>query len=226
MRRWTLSEIVEAVKSEDDLFQEEFITSDELIRYINKSIREAEAEIHTIYEDYFKKKAAFALVSGTSQYSLPTDIYANKIRRIMYDNGSLKYDIRKIKDISCIPFIQQSNLLAYDIDITSTGHKIQFYPTPTETSASNIIIHYLKGSNELEDDDDECDIPEFINFVINRTVLACLMKEHHASVPEWAALVEQERARMINTLTARIPDEDNKIPMDLDFYYDSNDDEL
>jgi hypothetical protein len=71
-----------------DLINEPFISSDELLGYMNEAIEEAETAVHTlgIEDTYFLATDFINLVSGQSAYNLPTDIYANKIRKMFYSN--------------------------------------------------------------------------------------------------------------------------------------------
>lgn len=100
----TLAQIKTRVEQALDLEEEFFITDDELINLINESIDEAEREIHTLYEDYFLDCQPLSLVTGQSLYRLPSNIYANKIRKMTYDAADRKYVITRLKkkeDILC-----------------------------------------------------------------------------------------------------------------------------
>ncbi len=95
---WTLAEITAKIKRDLDLEAETFVRPVELTDYINEAIDEAEAEIHTLYEDYFLTTAPITLVPNQEEYDLPTDIYAHKIRRMIFNNTSSIYKIRRIQD--------------------------------------------------------------------------------------------------------------------------------
>src|SRR3972149_6519778 len=109
---FTLAQIRTKVQNDLDLLDEDFITVAELDAYINEGIDVAEAEIHTIYEmknqHYFLSVANISLVTGTSYYASPADIYANKIRRLIYDDGSRKYKLRVIKNLDEIPLVEST----------------------------------------------------------------------------------------------------------------------
>lgn len=223
MRQWTYEEIRDRVEKDLDLQEETFISPEEMLGYANEAIDEAEAEIHGIYEDYFLTKDNIALVSGTQRYDMPSDIYANKIRGVLYSNGSTKYEIKRLKRIKDTNWITSSDsYLRYVIVNDPTdGYQLEMYPTPQETSSTNVTIWYLRNAARLTADDDVLDIPEFANFVIGYMKAKCLAKENMGQVPAGiAAEVEKQRKLMVETLTNMVDDENNELDMDLSFYHD------
>lgn len=217
----SLSAIRDKIKVECDLEEEVFISDSTINNFINDSIRDIEAQIHSIYEDYFLSNANIALVNGTSAYDLPTDIYADKIRAILYSNGSTKYTICRLRDLKVIPLIDPNMNYVYQIvNTAASGRKLTLYPASNETSATNVTIWYIRNAKELTSDAHICDIPEFINYVYARTKLYIFEFEGSPMVVESAQEVERLKNEMIATLSNRIPDDDNKILIDESFYND------
>lgn len=224
MKFWTWLQIKQKVERDLDLEEETFISESELLAYANEAIDEAEAEVHAIYEDYFLKKATIAVASGTEEYALPSDIYANKIRRIVYKNGATIYPVRRIKDGKKFETYTElkefgvGNLYSYIlVNNTAGSPRILLTPTPQE-SGNFIEIWYLRNANELTVDADVCDIPEFINFVFQYMKVRCYEKEGHPNLPKAISDLEQQRQLMTTTLTAMVPDADNEIEPDLSWY--------
>ena len=77
----TYAQLLAKIEKDLDLESEDFIQDDELMEYFNDAIRECESHIHKLgLEDvYFKTFDNPSLVSGTSDYAMPTNIFANKI---------------------------------------------------------------------------------------------------------------------------------------------------
>jgi len=222
---WT--DIRDKVQQDLDLKDEGFIEETELLGYVNEAIDDVEAEIHTIFADYFLSKATISLVTGTDEYALPSDIYATKIRRLLYNNGSVKYEIRRIKDISETMYYQENDDYGYLLtNVAGTGYRIKLYPPSRETT--NTEIWYLRNANRLTISDTDtsnvCDIPEFVNYVIQHTKMRCYEKEMHPNAPKAVADADRLKNLMRSTLTDMVPDEDNEIIKDLDFYYDFDND--
>lgn len=218
----TYTELKSYVQKELDIEDETFITANEILSYFNEAVDMVEATIHTIYEDYFLTNSNIALVNGTSTYSLPSDIYAQKIRGFLYDNGSdKKYEVKRLKKLNEIPFIDSNDYYRYIITNDSTnGLKIKFYPTPSETSSTNLTLWYLRNAKKFSTGTDVCDIPEFTSVIVQYVRWKCHNKEGHPDTGQDYGLLEKMRQDMVETLTGRIPDEDNEIIKDMSFYAD------
>jgi len=95
----TWSFISTFVKRKLDLQEESFITPAELLDYGEEALRFCESVIHklNIEDQYFTTVQPLALVEGRSEYSLPSNIYANKIQRVVYNDGSRIFDIPRLR---------------------------------------------------------------------------------------------------------------------------------
>jgi len=286
---FTFGEVREKVKNDLDLIDEDFITQSTMNGFIEEAIDEAESHIHTIYEDYFLTKSTITLETGRVLYPLPSNIYGTKIRKLLYSNGSLKYEIKPVVYLASTIDIQTDEDYAYvlvnpnlaftadtdasnvitnlistsDIEvgvavsgpnipdgtvvtdiISSTsveisqnatsvdtgvlfkfgGFHLQFFPTSRERGV--ITIWYLRQANKpvtteiTEIDNTVVDIPDFSSFVIQYVKMRCYEFEGHPNTVKAIQDVKELRENMVATLTAKVVDENNKIPMDLDFYWD------
>lgn len=213
---WTLSEIRTKIEQDLDLESEVFVQPAELVNYINESIDEAESEIHTIYEDYFLTDYFVPLVTDEKLFDLPPNIYAHKIRKIIFsDDQSKTYEVARIpesekfNDIALTERFRSTEFYRYLITNSTPGEpKIYFVPAIREadTAPNMMRVWYLRNANRLENDSDICDIPEFVHFVIAQAKLRCLEKEGHPSMQYWDSQTERLRRRMIDTLTNMVPD--------------------
>lgn len=214
-----------------DLEDETFIQASELLGYFNEAIRDAEAEILTIYEDYFLTNTALAFVNGTSIYNLPTGIYASKIRAIIYNNLSIIYEIKRIRTAK--RFLERALIIYQDPtdeyryilknDSVATGVQIEISPPSKETSSSNVVIWFIREVAEIVNPTDIIDIPEFINFIYAFVKGKCKQKENAGVMPADAAQeIMEQRAMMTSTLSNRVPDDDNEVTKDISFYQESS----
>jgi len=229
---WTWAEIKAKVESDLDLQDEDFIRNDsnydELLGYANEAIDEAESEIHTIYEDYFLKKQTITLAVDQEEYDLPTDIYAHKIRRIVYDNAGRVYKLSRIRDWKKFEeYSIQKNYgtgetYSYFITNATPGEpKILLVPKSKEAGAF-VTVWYLRQANRLEEDDDVCDIPEFVHFVMQFMKVRVYEKEGHSNLQKAMSDLEQQRKQLNDTLSAMVPDGDNEIEADFSHYEEMN----
>tara|TARA_R110002012_G_scaffold303533_1_gene505343 strand:+ start:1609 stop:2310 length:702 start_codon:yes stop_codon:yes gene_type:complete len=225
---WTLAEIREKVQQDLDLEGEVFIQPTELTNYINQAIDEAEAEIHSIYEDYFLTDYFVPLVTDENLYSLPPDIYAHKIRKIIFsDDQSKTYEVARIpesakfQDIALTERFRSTEFYRYLLYNKEIGNpQMYFVPAIREgdTSPSRMRVWYLRNANRLVAETDVCDIPEFVHFVIGYTKLRCLEKEMHPGTTYWADQVERQRRLMVDTLANMIPDGETRVEPDMTTY--------
>lgn len=222
MRAWTYLEIKTKVQNDLDLQDEIFITAAEMLGYVNEAIDNAEAQIHALYEDYFLTSDNLALVSGTSTYSMPSDIYANKVRSIYYTNGQTIYPIKKWREpLHMIPYVNSGDEYAYlPINTSASGYQMKMIPTSRETSSTNITRWYIRNAKVLALDADVCDIPEFINYILQYTKMRCYEKEGHITTLKAIEDTEKEKQLMIQTLTNMVDDEDTALRKDTSFYDD------
>jgi len=228
----SLSDLKTRVKDLVDGDSADQVTDVELVRYINEAIREAEAQIHLLNEDYYKKDAFMTIISGTSEYDLPSDIYAQKIRRIMFDSTSSSvsskvYEITRIKEED-IPFVQSNDNLKYRLLFNSSDEKvIKLYPTPAFTDSTVIMATYIKDAKQLSSDSDVLDIPEFEQFVIDFARHRILQKEvGNPMIQTVKEDLERNRQLMIDTLQESIPDGNNEVDLNMDMYKDYYENDL
>lgn len=232
MRYWTWSEIRTKIEQECDLEDEDFVRRDELLAYANEAIDEAEAEIHSLYEDYFLKYTDLPVVAQDEFFSLTTllpDIYADKIRRLIFTQagGTTTYTVTRLKDWK--KFEQKAasdsqlttDLYQYFL-LNQTAGNPQIMLVPKAHESGTLRVWYLRNANRLTVDTDICDIPEFVNFIFSHMKVKVYGKEGHPGYQEALERLETERARMTAVLAARTPDAENEIEMDMSSYEDMN----
>ncbi|MFN7454329.1 MAG: hypothetical protein ACK5RO_06675 [Pseudobdellovibrionaceae bacterium] len=215
----TLADIKDRVKRELDMEDEDFVRPQEWIDWTNDGIDRAERLILGLYQDYFLTVTPITLVAGQAEYSLPAGIWAQKIRYIAFDDGSKKYDVRKIKQIKEVQEAYDTNerLRYIMINDGTTGIKLRFYPTPP-FDGSFINIWYIRNAKEVTLDADVIDIPEAEQFIVQYVKDQAINKERlQPDAPPSAALKEEEQL-LTESLAQRIVDEDDEIPLDLSFY--------
>jgi hypothetical protein len=224
MRFWTWAEIKTKVQNDLDLAEELFITADELLAYGNEAVDEAEAEIHTIYEDYFLTKSTLTMVSGEGEIALPSNIYAHKIRGLIYRNGNTWYPVKRIRDWKKFEEytsdVVNSSTADYKyllLNTTAGSPKVLLSPVARESGAYLTMWH-LRNANRFTTNSDVCDIPEFVSFVIQYIKVRCYEKELHPNTDKAVAILQQQRELMKETLSTMVPDADNTIEMDLSSY--------
>lgn len=224
----TYGQIKTKIQMDLDLETEDFIQANELLGYVNEAIGECQSEIHKLgMEDhYFTSRAFISLILDQEEYELPTDIYANKIRRVMYEKGNIIFPVRRLRkdEFELYAIYKQypppSNFYCYMIINPTAGGKpkLLLIPKSRETDAGVCRVWYIRNANKMVDDDSVCDIPEFVSFVIKYAKYKCLQKEGNPQQDSAKSDLEEQRQLMKETLENMVPDDDSKIQGDLSIY--------
>jgi len=243
LRLVTYQELEAKVRLDLDLQDEDnFVQNDEFAGYANEAIDLAEAEILKLHEDYLLTPVSMSIVSGTTDYVLPTNIYAQKIRSLIYTNGPKIYPVKRIRDPEL--FYKREEINYYSTSETEYGYmllnavepeqaKISLSPVPQE-SGPYLRLWYIRNAQRIPLTTDSgsptratqlatiLDIPEWSNFVSQYMKWRAMSKEMNPLTDKAEAAMIELKKNMIETLTNRVVDNDDTIPPSLDFYYDHN----
>lgn len=222
----TYTQIKEKLENDLDLIDEDFISETELLGYMNEALKDAESIIHTIGLDsyYFKTSDTLTLASGTSDYDMPSDIFANKLLGVYYFNGAKKYRVDRRRTLDDLLNDVTGADYTYDIFNTTSGIKMRLYPTPVESGAY-IQRYYIRDARLLTtstDASNTCEIPECINFLYQHVKCRVYEKEGNPNLPKAMADLNALHDLMVQTLTEMVPDGNNEIQGDFRFYQDMN----
>ena len=224
---WTYAELEAKVTLDLDLQEEEFISPAEMLSYANEAVDRAEQHVHTIYEDYLLDYANFTVVPGTDEYPLPPTIYAHKIRRILFRDGSRVYTVKRMRDWKKFEHFELNRS-------TGTSSEYEYFlrnsvpgiPTilfsDVPQSGGTCRVWFLRQANRFVLPADVLDIPEAHNFVLSYMKYKCIFKETHgemtAGLQAAFAETEKESQLLVDTLVAMVPDADNEIEADYSHY--------
>lgn len=221
----TLVSLRTRVQGDLDLEDETFITDADINTWINEAIKKAEIIIHNLYEDYFLSETTITISAGTKLYSYPTDIYGNKIRKIIFQDsaGNTSHEVKRARNLADasdrdIYDTGSSPILEWTPYNDSDGRKIRIFPEGSR--AGTLRVWYIRNAAQLAADTDSCDIDEFERYVIQAVKTDCYFKEGDPRAVSSKQFEEQYKQDMINTLSNMVPDNNTEIPMDLDFYRD------
>lgn len=243
MKIWTYQEIETKVRQDLDLQDEDFIQLDELAGYCNDAIDEAEAEIMTLSEDYFLKNTMLPMVNGASAIALPTDIYAQKIRGMLYINGAIVYPVSflygmtEFEDIALTNQFPANQDYRYKLLNPNAGEQAQIsLVPPSRETGSFLQLWYIRNAQRVPMVGEGAppatrasqlatlvDIPEFTQFIIAFMKVQCVSKEFDPRYNDLVAALQHQREMMTSTLKNRTPDNQrDKIPQDFTWYAEMN----
>lgn len=227
----SFASLEEQIKDELDMNDEEFVVPRELRRYINDAIDVIEAAIHKGKREdhYFQTSDTITLVAGTQDYSYPSDIYASKVVRLIFDDGSQLYEVKRLRTQERYLYTKQLNrypsaterlwyMPVNPLDADADGRRLRFYPTP-QVSGAYITRWYIRNMHRYGNDNTElCDLPEFYRFVVDYVKVKVAEKEPSPMLPVFQGNLEATQKLTIDTLVDQAEDEDNEIVLDTEFY--------
>ena len=231
---WTYAELKQKIQRDTDTEAEDFIQSDELLGYVNEAIDEAEKHVHTfgLDADYFLTQQRVGITLGQQFLDMPTDIYAHKLRGIIYTDQDLIYQIKRFRGGDLFETIANAEhytntgdyykyILQNDgNDNTTPAPKLRLIPTARKTQADVITFWYIREARRMTEDADIMDIPEAAQFIIKYVCFKIFAKEGHPNAEVAKMEMEQERQSLMSTLEAMVPDKDSTILPDLSYYND------
>lgn len=225
----TYSNIKSKLYADLDLTDEDFITEDEFLGYLNEGVDDIESIIHNLGLEakYFKTNDTFSLVSGTADYDPPTDIYGNKFIGLYYINGSNKYKITRRRNQDDILLDTTGADFEYDIFNTTLGIKLRIYPTPIATESNTIHRYYIRNIRKLTTSTaatNTCELPESINFLYAHAKLKVREKEANGFLTQEVASAKEnlkvQHDLMVQNLQEMTQENQNTIMPDITFYED------
>jgi len=142
---WTFGGMYDKVREDADLDEddpeEQFVSFSEMVGYFNEGLEAAESEVSNLDKDYFLTIDYLPSVAGQSEYDLPSNISADKIRGLVYSNGSVIYPIKRFRRLNKfeeIAFAKQYNSAEeyryYLVNRGPRDKKMVFVPPIRETS--------------------------------------------------------------------------------------------
>jgi hypothetical protein len=147
-----------------------------------------------------------------------------KFAGLIYSDGNNRtYPLRKLRSFREIPYIEQNSTDFYSFLIVNSeedGMKLKLFPAAQRTTATALTCWHIRSARTLENESDECDIPEFVDFIIAHMKVSCGTKEGHPLLEVFNGELEKEKELMVATLSSMVVDEDNVMTMDMSLYED------
>ena len=243
MRVWTYGEANAKVKADLDLTNETFLTPDETVGLWNDAIQRAAAHIYKLgcEDEYFTKQAPLYLVTGQKRYSLPSDIYAQKIRGIIYQKGDQIYTVyrcrRRTKFVKMAEIDQLAQDIFYQYDLENpsiaTGYQLVLTPNSRETDPAgqpSLTVHYIRevlyiplvtAGSQGATDLTKIDLPEFMTYIFADVKAAVAAKIPHPNLQDFENNRDRELKLMIDTLTEQVSDDATEVEPDMSHYWRS-----
>lgn len=225
----TKSEVVSKIEKDLDLEDEEFVQTQEMTDYINDAITIVEGHMDTmgLKDRYFYKTGYISLVTGTSDYALPSDLYEDKIKEVVYTNGATIYRMYLLDEDRSEEEVEHLNRFATTeyyrwriINNSSTDKKFQIIPTSRETASNVVKLGYFRKLARVSADSDPVEVPEIaLQWLYQYVKVMVYEKEAHENYPGAVAKLQAMEEIMLSTLRGQVADSGNtKIELDKTLY--------
>lgn len=209
------------LKNDLDLNEDTFIQDTEMQGYFNEAVAMIQHQVHTLAEDYLLAQAVIPVTAGDQDIQLPTNIYANKIRKIQWLlNESEKYEVLPIRNLNDIPWVNYQDPYQYILlnngvtNINTIGTVAKFYPALRATSSNALTVYYIRAVNTYVDETSVCDIPEWSNVITQYVRYKCFLKEGHPNAMNEKADLDLLVKNMNEALASRTMDENTQLSLD------------
>jgi hypothetical protein len=242
----TLQNLFDEIQDDTDIGNgQDYVSDKQLVSFINRGIQRFEPIIHNLNQDYYRSEYVLAVVNNQSQYSLPSEIFASKIRRIYYSKTSDELvPVKKIKTdeemiyymtlaagvntsgeyrYMIVNYSANASSDAFSSTVTATGQFIRFLPIPANDGA--LIIYYLRNAKKFEwlgnstDYTATLDVPDFAHFISTYAKLQVALKRKNWNmVNAFKAELDEIREELKLVLNPAQMEDDNRAQLD-DFHY-------
>lgn len=230
MTQKTYADLLAKIEKDLDIEDELFVQDSELMEYFNDAIRACESQIHKLgLEDlYFKTSDNPSLVIGTADYSMPSNIYQNKIVEVVFNDGSKVFEIKRLKGSNKHvrkAYIDNDSgsdpLYLYDIvyNTAAAGIKFKLIPASKITNSTYVTRWYIREATRMTLTTSVCDLPDAcLNFVYAYVSWRIWGKEGDPRVMGAQQERDKQEMLMVETLAEMTPDDDNEVEKDLSYY--------
>lgn len=199
----TQGEVVENVRSMLDEYSEANILESDIYRWINEACKDIARQTETL-----QSFTDTALVSGTQQYTAPTDtVRIHRVEVIDADDKSWNLEYRDFNNMDSVWWSTQLTVQGRPLIFTTWGFppslKIILYPTPDLTGATLRVYYYrLPASLALDGSDinDTLEVPSgWEELVVDFVEYRALRKNRDPRWQEAKALYDEKLNSMYNT---------------------------
>jgi hypothetical protein len=171
-----VNDLVADVQQLAEMQNTDFVTSTEIIGYLNDAYREAYSILAKSYEDWNLSSAVITTSSGTREYTLATDFM--RLRKIMYlrdynTTSEKEYPIKRVNwsETDSGPIFER-----VPRRFMLRGNKIRFFPCPS--SVLYYRYYYSAAPTALAAGGTNVDFFDGLDrFIVWDAVVRCLIKE-------------------------------------------------
>ena len=209
----TLLQLKTQSRERADMENSDFISSTELLSYINSSYAELYDLLVSRYEDYFTTEATQTVASGASSFTLPTDFYKLRGLDLALDSSGNNYtpvprfnwNNRNIRNANVSRLLSGQFNVSYRI----VGGNMEL--VPTDSASGDYRMYYVPIYTPLVDDTDTADTAvsnqSWHEYIIVDVAIKMLSKEESSTTH-----LEREKLALIERIESAARNRDANQP--------------
>lgn len=183
---WTLNDLEKKVRDDLELHSEVLITPNEMNRFINDAIDDAEETIVDSFSDFFLTFEDIPVSAGDDNLTIPTDIYEMRIRGIYFDENQFNQEnsvTAQWYKVKKLPIEEVSEVFNNDdyhyriINNRLAGLNIKIFPNIRDTTPAEFRIYYIRRAARLEAGTDVLETGLRPQYIISHVKSAIYFKE-------------------------------------------------
>lgn len=228
MKKWTYEDARTKVERDLDIEDEDFVSDDELREFFNDAIRLQHSMIIKlgVEDEYYLSRHKDNTVANVDEYDLPADIFATKIRRVLYVESNTEYfPITRYRGrFKFEQYLQDEQEDESDPhykylilnNAEEGGYILKTVPAIKVSVTDGLHIWYIREPCDLQEESDVIDVP-YISWVFRYVMNRVKEKENRLGPQDLQELQVLETA-MITSLTEQVQDDDDTVDMDTSTY--------
>lgn len=166
-----IADLITEVRELSDMEETEFVTDDEITRYLNQAYRDIYNILVQSYEMYKVTSDDTTTVAGTKDYSLPSDFL--KLVKVYYVNGTNEYPLRRMTLHEPDSY---GRIYSTAYRYTLLGDNFRLHPTPN--TADTIRLYYVPAATAFTKTSTNIDFGQHMDeYCVVFAAVKCLEKE-------------------------------------------------
>ena len=210
----------------DDRYGQSLVLREDVYKYLNEGHEFIAREIATkVKEDYFLRLTELDVVAGVSEYSLPKEMFINKVRAVLFGNES---GYQKLEEVSFDQYLGYASLRTKDSAnpigyfLSQTGDipeeseekslktqvKIILLPNANYKEGYHLKVYYIRNPTQLINDEDRPDIVSSEDTLIAYAKYQiCLNRDPTLGLSRHTTDFENKMTNLIGSYADRTPEE-------------------
>ncbi len=216
---WTLDELHKKVRDDMESHAEVLVTDEEMTRYINDAVDDAEELIVNSFSDFFLTYADIPVTVGDEQLTLPTDLYEMRVRYVAFDENEFNQDnnvTRQWYKVKKLPLEEVAEVYGNDdyhyrvFNDRTNGLRMQIFPPIRNTTIARFRIYYIRRAARLVEGTDVLETGLRPQYIISHVKQAIYMKEGDPLYNVQDTITKEQTKKLLDSISRLTDDREDE----------------